>query len=357
MAERLLEVNELCVSFATRQGTVRAVRDVGFHVDKGEILGFVGESGSGKSVSVLSCLGLIAKNGRVEKGSICFDGRELSPVGKDSRAERRKHEGMLRGIRGNEISMIFQDPMTYMNPVLTVGTQVTEGIVAHEKCSRRDAWQRGVELLRLVGIPSPEKRMKQYPYEFSGGMRQRIIIAIALACNPKLLIADEPTTALDVTVQAQILELIRKRARQDGTSVIMITHDLGVVASLCDRISILYGGRIVETGTTDEIFYETKHPYTRGLLSSISRRRALPDGTFARGELASIPGTPPDLLHINTGCPFASRCDAAMKICRDYLPATTDFSPSHSACCWLYCREQAQAIVDKQDRERGEAHG
>lgn len=357
MNERLLDVNNLCVTFDTRQGAVRAVRDVSFHVDRGEILGFVGESGSGKSVSVMSCLGLIAKNGRVEKGSILFDGRELSPVGKTSRAEKKQHEAVLQSIRGNEISMIFQDPMTYMNPVLTVGTQVTEGIIEHTKCSKRDAWQKGIELLRLVGIPSPEKRMRQYPYEFSGGMRQRIIIATALACNPKLLIADEPTTALDVTVQAQILELIRKRTRQDGTSVIMITHDLGVVASLCDRISILYGGKIVEIGTTDEIFYETKHPYTKGLLGSISRRKAQPDGTFARGELTSIPGTPPDLLRINAGCPFASRCAEAMKICRDYMPATTDFSPTHTAACWLHCREKAAEIVAAQDGLRGERHG
>ena len=356
MAERLLNVENLCVTFETKQGTVRAVRDVNFHVEKGEILGFVGESGSGKSVSVMSCLGLIAKNGRVEKGSIDFCGRELSPAGLKSRKEKQQHENMLRGIRGNEISMIFQDPMTYMNPVLTVGTQVTEGIIAHTKCSKKEAWERGVELLKLVGIPSPDQRMKQYPYEFSGGMRQRIIIAIALACNPKLLIADEPTTALDVTVQAQILDLIRKRARTDGTSVIMITHDLGVVASLCDRISILYGGKIVETGTTDEIFYETKHLYTRGLLGSISRRQVQSDGSFSRSTLTSIPGTPPDLLRINSGCPFASRCPNAMKICRDYLPAQTRFSDSHTASCWLYCKEQAREIVEEQDRMRGDSN-
>lgn len=357
MAERLLEVSDLSVAFDTPQGVVRAARSVSFHVDRGEILGFVGESGSGKSVSVMSCLGLIAKNGRIEHGSIRFEGRELSPVGKTTRAARRQHEAMLRGIRGNEIGMIFQDPMTYMNPVLTVGTQVTEGILAHTGCSRREAWARGTELLRLVGIPSPERRMKQYPFAFSGGMRQRIIIAIALACSPKLLIADEPTTALDVTVQAQILELIRGRAREDGTSVIMITHDLGVVASLCDRIAILYGGRIVETGTTDEIFYETKHPYTKGLMNSISRRRPQPDGTFSRSALTSIPGTPPDLIRINSGCPFAGRCPEAMKICRDYMPATTTYSPTHTAACWLYGREEAQAIVKAQDEMRGEGHG
>ena len=357
MAERLLEVSDLSVAFDTREGVVRAARGVSFHVDRGEILGFVGESGSGKSVSVMSCLGLIARNGRIERGSIRLEGRELSPVGKTTRRERRQHEALLRSLRGNEIGMIFQDPTTYMNPVLTVGTQVTEGILAHTGCSRREAWARGVKLLEIVGIPSPERRMRQYPYAFSGGMRQRIIIAIALACNPKLLIADEPTTALDVTVQAQILELIRRRAREDGTSVIMITHDLGVVASLCDRIAILYGGRIVETGTTDEIFYETKHPYTRGLMHSISRRQRQMDGTFVRGELTSIPGTPPDLIHINSGCPFASRCPDAMRICRDYAPATTAFSPTHSAGCWLHCRAQAQAIVEAQDRMRGEGHG
>ncbi|MGN1368150.1 MAG: ABC transporter ATP-binding protein [Aristaeellaceae bacterium] len=357
MAEKLLEVKNLCVSFDTRQGVVRAVRDVSFHVNKGEILGFVGESGSGKSVSVMSCLGLTAKNGRVESGSILFGERELSPAGLHARAERKQHEAMLRSVRGNEISMIFQDPMTYMNPVLTVGTQVTEGILAHTKCTRHEAWQRGIELLRTVGIPSPEKRMKQYPYEFSGGMRQRIIIATALACSPKLLIADEPTTALDVTVQSQILEMIRKRAREEGTSVIMITHDLGVVASLCDRIAILYGGKIVETGTTDEVFYETKHPYTLGLLGSIARRQAQPDGTFLRGEIQSIPGTPPDLMNINTGCPFVNRCPEAMKICKDYLPATVPFSPSHAACCWKYCKEQAQTLVAEQDRKRGDSHG
>ncbi|MGN0745934.1 MAG: ABC transporter ATP-binding protein, partial [Aristaeellaceae bacterium] len=248
-------------------------------------------------------------------------------------------------------------PMTYMNPVLTIGTQVTEGIMAHGKCSRREAWQKGVELLRTVGIPSPEKRMKQYPYEFSGGMRQRIIIAMALSCHPRLLIADEPTTALDVTVQAQILALIRNRAREEGTSVIMITHDLGVVASLCDRIAILYGGKIVETGTTDEIFYAPKHPYTKGLLGSIARRQARPDGSFTREPIQSIPGTPPDLLRINTGCPFVSRCPDAMRICKDYLPAMADFTPSHAACCWAYCREQAQTLVEEQDRKRGEGRG
>ena len=344
MEERLLDVKGLSVEFTTREGTVKAVRGMSFHVDRGEILGFVGESGSGKSVSTMACLGLLARNGKVTEGSIRFDGQELLPGKGFSRAQLRRHSVMLRALRGNEISMIFQDPMTYLNPVLTVGTQLTEGIITHTKCSRREAWERGIEMLRQVEIPSPEKRMKQYPYEFSGGMRQRIIIAMAFACEPRLIIADEPTTALDVTVQAQILELIRRRAKEEGASVIMITHDLGVVASLCDRISILYGGRVEETGTADEIFYEAKHPYTEGLLGSVSCRASGQPG--AKAPLVSIPGTPPDLLHLNTGCPFASRCSRAMKICRDYLPAVTSFSESHAAECWQYCRDQADVIVN-----------
>ena len=356
MSERLLDIRNLSVSFNTAQGTVRALRDVSFHVNRGEILGLVGESGSGKSVSMLSCLGLLAGNGQIDTGSILFDGQELSPVGLTGRSALRQHEAMLRSIRGDRIGMIFQDPMTYLNPVLTIGTQLTEGLTAHGKCSRQEAWQRAVEMLRRVGISEPERRMKQYPYEFSGGQRQRMIIASALACEPQLLIADEPTTALDVTVQAQILELIRRLARENGTAVIMITHDLGVVASLCDRIAVLYGGKVCETGTADEIFYDTKHPYTAGLLRSVSRRSGS-GGKTARGTLTSIPGTPPDLLHLGSGCPFAARCGEAMKICRDYFPAETAFDGEHSAACWLWCREKAAELVAAQDRERGESHG
>ena len=356
MSERLLEIRNLSVSFDTAQGTVRALRDVSFHVNRGEILGLVGESGSGKSVSMLSCLGLLPANGRIDNGSILFEGQELSPVGLTGRGALRQHEAMLRSIRGNRIGMIFQDPMTYLNPVLTIGTQLTEGLTAHGTCSRQEAWQRAVEMLRKVGISEPERRMKQYPYEFSGGQRQRMIIASALACEPQLLIADEPTTALDVTAQAQILELIRRLARENGTAVIMITHDLGVVASLCDRIAVLYGGKVCETGTADEIFYETKHPYTAGLLRSVSRRAAS-GGKTARGTLQSIPGTPPDLLHLGSGCPFAARCGEAMKICRDYYPAETAFGGEHSAACWLWCREKAAELTEAQDRERGERHG
>ena len=351
MADRLLEVKDLAVEFRTGEGIVKAVRGVSFHVEKGEILGFAGESGSGKSVSAMACLGLLASNGTVTSGSIRFAGKELLLPKDSTRDQLRRHEEMLRRLRGNEISMIFQDPMTYLNPVLTIGTQLTEGILAHTQCSRREAWKKGIEMLRQVEISDPEKRMRQYPYEFSGGMRQRIIIAIAFSCDPQLLIADEPTTALDVTVQAQILDLIRKRAREKGTSVIMITHDLGVVASLCDRVAVLYGGRIEEAGTADEIFYEPRHPYTEGLLSSVSRRNS---ETMDKTPLTPIPGTTPDLLHMNSGCPFASRCPEAMKICKDYLPAISSFSRTHDAECWRYCRAQAQQLILKQMEERGE---
>lgn len=354
MEEKLLDVKNLQVEFETKQGTVHAVRDVSFYVKKGEVLGIVGESGSGKSISVMSCMGLLAKNGKVVSGDILFDGENISSAGLQTKKEKKQYESRMNALRGNEISMIFQDPMTFLNPVLKIGTQVTEGILAHTGCSRAEAWQKGIELLKLVGIPAAEKRMHQYPYEFSGGMRQRIIIAIALSCNPKLLIADEPTTALDVTVQAQILELIKERTEERGTAVIMITHDLGVVASMCQRIVILYGGKIVEEGTTDEIFYEARHPYTKGLLGSVARRG---EDTAKGQPLASIPGSPPDLLKINSGCPFVNRCECAMKICKDYLPARTAESDTHAYSCWLFCKEQAAEIVAEQDRKQVRADG
>lgn len=253
---------------------------------------------------------------------------------------------MMMGIRGKEIGMVFQDPMTYLNPVLKIGVQMTEGIRRHKKCSKEEAWKQAVKLLEQVGISNPEKRMKQYPYEFSGGMRQRIIIAAALACDPKLLIADEPTTALDVTVQAQILSLIEQSVKGMGASAIVITHDLGVVAELCDKIIIMYGGEIVERGTVREIFKETKHPYTRGLLDSIGKIEE------ERVPLHYIPGTPPNLLNLNTGCAFCSRCNKAMKICKDYKPCETISSEEHSCSCWLYCKDKAQELVEAQERER-----
>ena len=342
----LLEVKNLNTSFHIGVGTVQAVRGISFHVAQGESLGIVGESGSGKSVTMLSVTGLLPYNAEISSDSITFDGREISGLSKKE----------MRKLHGSEIGMIFQDPMTSLNPLFTVENQLTEPLKIHRHMDKASAREKALALLRQVDIPNPEARLKQYPHELSGGLRQRVMIAIAIACAPKLIIADEPTTALDVTVQAQILELIRRLARENGTAVIMITHDLGVVASLCDRIAVLYGGKVCETGTADEIFYETKHPYTAGLLRSVSRRAAS-GGKTARGTLQSIPGTPPDLLHLGSGCPFAARCGEAMKICRDYYPAETAFGGEHSAACWLWCREKAAELTEAQDRERGERHG
>ena len=304
----MLEVNHLTTEFTTENGIVRAVRDVSLHVEKGEVLGIVGESGSGKSQTMFSVMGLLARNGKVSEGSIKIDGEEISPA---VITDSKEYESKMDRIRGNDMAMIFQDPMTFLNPVLRIQTQLIEPIINHNPgISKKEAIERAIELMRKVGIPSPETRIRQYPFQFSGGMRQRIIIAIALACDPKLIIADEPTTALDVTIQAQVLELISNLKDEIDSSIIMITHDLGVVASICDRIAIMYGGKIVEQGTTDEIFYDPKHPYTKGLLSCISNPEEL-----ERKELHPIPGSPPDLLNIADNCPFADRCENAMKVC------------------------------------------
>jgi oligopeptide transport system ATP-binding protein len=344
----LLTVKKLTVDFDTKQGVVHAVRGVDFQLNTREILGIVGESGSGKSVSMLSIMNLLADNGRIVDGSIRFEGQELSDAHLTTKAQRKAHEKQMMDLRGKDIGMVFQDPMTFLNPVLKIETQMTEGIRKHLKCSKAEARERAIRLLEQVGISNPEKRLKQYPYEFSGGMRQRIIIATALACEPKLLIADEPTTALDVTIQAQILSLIEKSVKGMGASAIVITHDLGVVAELCDKIIIMYGGEIVEQGTVSEIFEETKHPYTRGLLDSIGTNNG------ERTPLHFIPGTPPNLLHLNKGCTFCSRCEKAMKICKEYKPCMTVFSEEHKCSCWLYCKEKAAEIVAAQDRERQE---
>ena len=344
---KLLEIKNVTTQFKTQQGTVMAVRDVSYDLEKGEILGIVGESGSGKSVGMLSLMGLLAENGKVAAGEMLFEGENISPVACRTRKERDAYEKRMREIRGNEIGMIFQDPMTFLNPVLQVGTQITEGIMLHMKCTKAEARKKAIELMKKVGIPSPEKRFHQYPFEFSGGMRQRIIIAIALSCDPKLIIADEPTTALDVTVQAQILELIKSITEETGASVIMITHDLGVVATMCHRIVIMYGGKIVEEGLTDEIFYQPRHPYTVGLLKSIYK-----DDGKDKKSLIPIPGTPPDLLKLNTGCAFMPRCSEAMNICKDYMPQNTEFSKTQRCSCWKYCREAAAEIVNKQAKER-----
>ena len=342
MEERrtILEVKNLKVDFHTDQGTVYAVRDVSFHVKEGEILGIVGESGSGKSVSMYAVMGLLAANGQIAGGDIVFDGENIA---RKDYASGRAYEKKMREIRGNTMAMIFQDPMTFLNPVLTVGKQLRETILNHNPgIGRVEANRRAIELMRQVGIPDPEHRIRKYPFEFSGGMRQRIVIAIALANRPKLIIADEPTTALDVTIQAQVLDLIHEMSKRTGAAVIMITHDLGVVASLCDRINIMYGGKIVETGSDREIFYEPNHPYTEGLLNCVNN----PEEDDR--ELTPIPGSPPDLLKPPAGCPFVDRCDRAMRVCKAKMPQATEFSDTHISSCWLN---------EKKRREEAKLHG
>ena len=323
----LLEVKNLTTEFKTDQGIVKAVRDVSFSLNQGEVLGIVGESGSGKSQTMYSIIGLLAENGYVANGQVTFDGKDIS---RSSYATKKEYEAAMAELRGNSMAMIFQDPMTFLNPVLTIETQLVEPLMNHTNMTKAEAKARALELMNLVGIPSPEKRITQYPFEFSGGMRQRIVIAIALACNPKLIIADEPTTALDVTIQAQVLELMDRLKDERDSAVIMITHDLGVVAKLCDRIAIMYGGKIVEIGTDKEIFYDPKHPYTLGLMSCIAN----PEDDDEK-ELTPIPGSPPDLLNPPKGCPFVDRCSKAMKVCKEYMPEVTVYSETHQCACWL----------------------
>ncbi len=318
--EKILEVEDLHVTFTTYGGTVQAVRGVSFDLHKGETLAIVGESGCGKSVTSNAIMRLIpSPPGKITKGSVKFKGKDLTKVS----------EKKMRSIRGVDISMVFQDPMTALNPTLTIGTQLTEGIKEHQNLSNSEAEKKALQMLELVGIPNPDERMKQYPHQFSGGMRQRIVIAIALICQPELLIADEPTTALDVTIQAQILELFDEIQQATGVSIILITHDLGVVAKVADRIAVMYAGKIIETGTKRDIFYKTEHPYTKGLLSSVPR-------LDQRGsELTSIEGTPPDLFAPPEGCPFAARCEFAMVVCNKMYPDETSLSDEHRVHCWL----------------------
>ncbi len=316
----LLTVKQLQTSFRIEAGVVQAVRGISFHVKKGESLGIVGESGSGKSVSMLSIMKLLPQNASLQAESIQFDGIELAKT--DYKAMRKMH--------GNDMGMIFQDPMSSLNPLFTIGDQIMEPIMIHQKVSREEAKRRAINMLKLVEIPSPESRLKQYPHEFSGGMRQRVMIAIAISCNPKLLIADEPTTALDVTIQAQILDLMRDLKSKLNTSIVMITHDLGVIASMCNRILVMYGGMIVEEGTTREIFYNPRHPYTWGLIRSIPKA-----DTGEKKKLIPIPGSPPDLLHPPKGCPFTARCQYAMKVCDRLAPPQVELSATHRAACWL----------------------
>lgn len=318
--EKLLEINNLKTSFFTHVGEVKAVGGVSFYLNKGEALGIVGESGSGKSVTMMSLMRLLADTGKVVDGEILFQGKDLTKIS----------EKEMEKIRGNEIGMIFQDPLTSLNPVFTIGNQIMEPLLKHRGLKKKEAFDRAVQMLSLVGIPSPEKRMKQYPHEFSGGMRQRAMIAMALCCEPKLLIADEPTTALDVTIQAQILELMKDIKQKLNTSIILITHDLGVVADVCDRINVMYGGLIAETGSTRDLFYNPRHPYTWGLLNSIPN----PKSTM-REKLKPIEGQPPDLLKPPVGCPFAPRCDYAMRICEEQRPPLFQISPEHKAACFL----------------------
>ena len=320
MSEYLVDIKNERLSFFTPAGEVKALNDVSIHLKEGEVLGIVGESGSGKSVTAYSLMGLTAYPGKLIGGTLEFNGHRIDEM----------TENQMRKIRGEEISIIFQDPMTSLNPVYTIGNQICEMILLHTNKSKQEARERAKELLTLVGINEPEKRLKQYPHELSGGMLQCVIVAIALACEPKLLIADEPTTALDVTIQAQILELMMELKEKLGMAIIMITHDLGVVASMCDRIAVMYAGKVVEYGTTEDIFYNPSHEYTKGLLRSIPK---LNEKEHSR--LVPIEGSPVDMLNPPAGCPFAPRCDSCMKICLRQMPEYTDISDVHYSACWL----------------------
>ncbi len=320
MSEYLVEIKNERLSFFTPAGEVKALNDVSINLKEGEVLGIVGESGSGKSVTAYSLMGLTAYPGKLIGGTLDFNGHRINDMS----------EKEMRKMRGNEVAIIFQDPMTSLNPVYSIGNQIEEVILLHTDKNRKEAHARAKELLELVGINEPEKRLKQYPHELSGGMRQRVMIAIALACEPKLLIADEPTTALDVTIQAQILELMMELKDRLGMAIIMITHDLGIVANICEKIAVMYAGRIVEYGTTDEIFYDPKHEYTRGLLRSIPRLDAT-----KHERLIPIEGTPIDLLNPPKGCPFAPRCGQCMKICLREMPPVMEFGEDHYTQCWL----------------------
>jgi len=318
MGQTILDVQNLVTKFKTANGEVSAVRGISFSLKKGETLCIVGESGCGKSITALSIMGLLASNAK-SAGTIEFNGRNLLQVKKDE----------MRKIRGNQISMIFQEPMTALNPTFTIGFQIREPLMIHEKLSKKEAHKRGIELLKQVGIPSPEQRMNQYPHELSGGMRQRIMIAIALACNPQLLIADEPTTALDVTIQAQILDLINELKEGLDTSVIMITHDMGVVAEVADRVVVMYAGEIIEEGDVESIFNHPQHPYTKGLLSSV------PNVDDPHFDLNPIPGTLPNLDEQISGCRFHPRCPLATEKCLTSSPDRFERTNSHAVRCWL----------------------
>ncbi|MBE5814588.1 MAG: ABC transporter ATP-binding protein [Clostridiales bacterium] len=339
----LLEVKDLRTSFFTDAGEVKAVDGVTFQLDHGKVLGIVGESGSGKSVTAYSIMQILAPTGKIVGGSVKLDGQEL--VGAD--------ENVLRTVRGNRISIIFQDPMTSLNPTYTIGHQLMEAILLHTNRNRKQAKERALEMLRLVNVNEPEKRLKQYPYELSGGMRQRVMIAMALACEPDILIADEPTTALDVTIQAQILDLMSDLQKQLGMAIIMITHDLGVVAQMCDEVVVMYAGSICEQGTADEIFYNPRHEYTKGLM------RSIPTAANNGQRLEPITGTPIDLLNMPKGCPFAPRCENAMKVCLTQRPEKMIINDDHHATCWMNVKlgvEDGSISLEKAPAEGGETH-
>lgn len=330
MSEALLSVKNLKTSFFTHVGEVKAVDDVSFDIGVGEAVAIVGESGCGKSVTAMSIMRLVSHPGKITQGSITFQGKDLVQL----------PDAEMHKIRGNNIGMIFQDPMTSLNPVLTIEQQITEALVLHQNMDKKAAVKRAVELLDMVGIPSPEKRVKQYPHQFSGGMRQRVMIAMALSCNPQLLIADEPTTALDVTIQAQILELMKELKQKLSTSIILITHDLGVVAGLCSKVIVMYAGRIIETGTLRDVFYDPRHPYTWGLLKSVPRLHET-----EKRKLVPIVGQPPDLLNPPQGCPFNLRCDHAMGICLKERPPYFQIADGHEVACWLSHPNAAEQLT------------
>lgn len=336
---KLLEVKNLKTSFFTQFGEVQAVGGVSFDLEYGQVLGIVGESGCGKSVTMMSIMKLLDDNGKVKEGNVRFEGEDIVSLSEDEMCK----------IRGNDISMIFQDPMTSLNPLMTIGNQLMEPLRIHKKMSKDEAYKKSIELLELVGIPSPKDRMKQYPHEFSGGMRQRVMIAMALSCNPKLLIADEPTTALDVTIQAQILEIMKDIKEKLNTSIILITHDLGVVADICDRINVMYGGIVVEKGDAREIFYESRHPYTWGLMESVPN-----PNTLIRERLKPIDGQPPDLFKPPKGCPFFARCSHAMKVCENNRPPLFEISKGHEAACWLNDSRSPKVETPKLRRDKNE---
>lgn len=335
MSENILSVVDLNTSFRTDRGEVMAVNGVSFNLDRGKILGIVGESGSGKSVTAYSIMQILEKNGSIKKGQVLYKGQDITKFS----------EKQMREFRGKCCSIIFQDPMTSLNPVFTIGNQLKEAIELHTDRKGKVAMDRAIEMLTLVGVNEPEKRVKQYPYELSGGMRQRVMIAMALACEPDILIADEPTTALDVTIQAQILELMQSLQKKLGMAIIMVTHDLGVIADMCDEIIVMYGGCVCERGTAEDIFYRPAHEYTKGLLKSI------PSVDRMGEKLIPIPGTPINLLNMPKGCAFCPRCENAMKICIEEVPPEIQMPDGHFASCWMSVKEQMEAQQEGKNNE------